>query len=109
MMTRAPLNAFSITVAVNGLLQAPGTNYDLISGRSGLLFPEAPSSGVEIDVRHLGGLVGPSGEQGIQGVSGTDGISTVGFRTEFDSATTNSDPGNGKFKFNNSDPASATY
>ena len=69
MMTRAPLNAFSITVAVNGLLQAPGTNYDLISGRSGLAFPEAPSSGVEIDVRHLGGLVGPSGAQGIQGES----------------------------------------
>jgi hypothetical protein len=70
MMTRAPVNDFSITVAVNGLLQIPGNNYDLISGRSGLLFPEAPSSGVEIDVRHLGGLVGPSGEQGPQGIQG---------------------------------------
>ena len=70
MMTRAPINDFSITVAVNGLLQTPGNNYDLVSGKSGLAFPEAPSSGIEIDVRHLGGLVGPSGEQGPQGIQG---------------------------------------
>ena len=64
MMSRAPINAFSIAVAVNGLSQAPGSNYDLTSGNSGITFPEAPSSGIEIDVRHLGGLVGPSGAQG---------------------------------------------
>jgi hypothetical protein len=91
MMSRAPINAFSIAVAVNGLSQAPGTNYDLISGNSGITFPEAPSSGIEIDVRHLGGLVGPSGAQGpvgpgtgIQGTLASDLFTGDGTTTDFD-------------------------
>ena len=91
MMSRAPINAFSIAVAVNGLSQAPGTNYDLTSGNSGITFPEAPSSGIEIDVRHLGGLVGPSGAQGpvgpgtgIQGTLASDLFTGDGATTDFD-------------------------
>jgi hypothetical protein len=91
MMSRAPINAFSITVAVNGLSQAPGTNYDLTSGNSGITFPEAPSSGIEIDVRHLGGLVGPSGVQGpvgpgtgVQGTLASDLFTGDGATTDFD-------------------------
>ena len=91
MMSRAPINAFSIAVAVNGLSQAPGSNYDLTSGNSGITFPEAPSSGIEIDVRHLGGLVGPSGVQGpvgpgtgIQGTLASDLFTGDGTTTDFD-------------------------
>ena len=91
MMSRAPINAFSIAVAVNGLSQAPGTNYDLTSGNSGITFPEAPSSGIEIDVRHLGGLVGPSGVQGpvgpgtgVQGTLASDLFTGDGATTDFD-------------------------
>ena len=91
MMSRAPINAFSIAVAVNGLSQAPGTNYDLTSGNSGITFPEAPSSGIEIDVRHLGGLVGPSGVQGpvgpgtgVQGTLASDLFTGDGAATDFD-------------------------
>ena len=60
----------NIIVSINGLLQSPITNYT-ISG-SGLTFPEAPSSGLEIEVRHLAGIRGPSGVAGADGTGAAD-------------------------------------
>jgi hypothetical protein len=40
--------------------------------------------------------------------AGVDGVSTTGFRIEYSTSTTAADPGSGKFRFNASDPASAT-
>jgi hypothetical protein len=40
--------------------------------------------------------------------AGVDGVSTTGFRIEYSTSTTAADPGSGKFRFNATDPASAT-
>src|SRR6056300_471508 len=42
------------------------------------------------------------------GADGADGVSTTGFRIEYSTSTTEADPGSGKFRFNATDPASAT-
>ena len=56
----------NILVSINGLIQSPLTNY-VIDG-SGLNFPQPPGSGLEVEVRHLAGLQGPSGAVAITGV-----------------------------------------
>lgn len=59
------------------------------------------------------GLTGAQGSQGTQGVQGTQGFQGPpgGFvlRYTFDTTTTDSDPGNGKLRLNNSTPASAAW
>jgi hypothetical protein len=47
-------------------------------------------------------------EGGTDGADGADGVSTTGFRIEYSTSTTEADPGSGKFRFNATDPASAT-
>src|SRR6056300_1116231 len=51
---------------------------------------------------------GADGAAGADGADGADGVSTTGFRIEYSTSTTEADPGSGKFRFNATDPASAT-
>ena len=55
------------------------------------------------------GAQGPTGAtSGIVGPTGPRGINTTGFRIQYNRDITSSNPGSGKFKFNNANPFSAT-
>ena len=55
----------NVLVTLNGVTQTPTTNY-VISGNN-VVFTEPPEADTLIQIRVLGGLIGPQGVQGIQG------------------------------------------
>jgi hypothetical protein len=84
-----------------------------IGGNDGATGPTGPTgpSGGPTGPQGLIGLTGPTGDTGSTGPTGPTGSqgprSSVSFR--FSTTTTDSDPGTGFFRFNNSDPALVTY
>ena len=72
----SPQNSHSILVALNGLIQSSQNNYYLSNNNSGLSFHESIPSGMEIDVRHIGGFQGSS-------IKGADNFLGNGIQRKF--------------------------
>lgn len=72
----SPQNSHSILVALNGLIQSSQSNYYLSNNNSGLSFHESIPSGMEIDVRHIGGFQGSS-------IKGADSFLGNGIQRKF--------------------------
>ena len=72
----SPQNSHSILVALNGLIQSSQSNYYLSNNNSGLSFHESIPSGMEIDVRHIGGFQGSS-------IKGADNFLGNGIQRKF--------------------------
>ena len=75
-MSFSPENSHSILVSLNGLIQSSENNYYLSNNNSGLSFYEPIPSGMEIDVRHIGGIQGSS-------IKGFDNFSGNGYQKKF--------------------------
>lgn len=72
----SPQNSYSVLVALNGLIQSSQNNYYLSNNNSGLSFHESIPSGMEIDVRHIGGFQGSS-------IKGADNFLGNGIQRKF--------------------------
>ena len=71
-MTSSVTNARDLLVSVEGLIQTPTVDYNLL-GTTGASFTTGVVSGHEISFRHLSS--GPSGATGPSGADGADGAS----------------------------------
>tara|TARA_E500000081_G_scaffold106322_1_gene108001 strand:+ start:1471 stop:3972 length:2502 start_codon:yes stop_codon:yes gene_type:complete len=76
-MSHAPENSYSIIVSLNGLIQSPQGNYSLSNNNSGIVFSEPIPNGMEVDIRHVGGMLGSS-------VKGYDTFISDGSTSQFD-------------------------
>lgn len=87
-----------------------GSNYGLGNATSLSSTPEVYATVSILDLSSLQGPKGDQGDQGSQGVQGDTGPAGVLGPTNFnfDSATTDEDPGSGDLRLNNATPASVT-
>jgi hypothetical protein len=76
-MSHAPENSYSIIVSLNGLIQSSQENYSLSNNNSGIVFSEPIPNGMEVDIRHVGGMLGSS-------VKGYDTFIADGSTSQFD-------------------------
>jgi hypothetical protein len=65
----------SVLVILNGVTQTPTTNYTVTG--SNVIFVAAPPTGMNIQIRVLGGIQGSQGVQGVQGSFGIQGVQGI--------------------------------
>src|SRR5690606_15994987 len=88
-----------------------GSNFGLGNAANNSGIPEVYATVVITDLASLQGPKGDQGDQGNTGTQGTAGITGPTGSTSYDYdgvSTSDSDPGDGKIRFNNANPALAT-